>query len=90
MSQSEMTHGARNEAGTEHEGLQQMYDGENEAEEVTIPARVAVRQTTGDDAVDNALDQLDAAADEPLDSQIQVGEQVHRVLQGRLADLGKE
>jgi len=90
MSHSEMAHGARNETAMEHAGLPQMDEGGNEAEEVTITSPVAVRQTTGDDAVDNALDQLDAVADEPLDSQIQVGEQVHRVLQGRLADLGKE
>ena len=29
-------------------------------------------------------------SDEPLDTQIEVSEQVHRVLQGRLADLGQE
>ena len=90
MSHSEMAHGIGSETGMEHEGLQQMDDGEKEADEVTIPAPGAVRQATGDDAVDNALDQLDAVADEPLDSQIQVGEQVHRILQGRLADLGQE
>ena len=85
-----MTHGAGNETGMDHEGLPHMVDGEKEAEEATIPSPVAVRQPTGDDAVDAVLDELDAVADEPLDSQIQVGEQVHRVLQGRLADLGKE
>jgi hypothetical protein len=85
-----MTDGARNETGVEYEGLQRMDDGETEAEEVTIPAPIAERQPTGDDAVDDVLGQLDAVTDEPLDSQIQVGEQVHRVLQGRLADLGKE
>lgn len=85
-----MTHGARNEASRDYEGLQQMGDVENEAEEVTIPAPMAAREPTGDDAVDEVLGQLDAVAETPLDSQIQVGEQVHRVLQGRLADLGKE
>ena len=45
---------------------------------------------TGDAAVDDAIARLDAVGDQPLDSQIEVGEQVHRVLQGRLADLGKE
>jgi hypothetical protein len=53
-------------------------------------ATSGARQPTGDNAVDDVLAQLDAVTDEPLDSQIQVGEQVHRVLQGRLADLGKE
>jgi len=48
------------------------------------------RLPTGDGAVDDALALLDAVADEPLDTQIDVGEQVHRVLQGRLSALGKE
>ncbi|HEY8619587.1 MAG TPA: hypothetical protein VIM01_05900 [Dermatophilaceae bacterium] len=70
-----------------------------ETEAVSVPASTpstpstaleASRQPTGDDAVDDVLAQLDATTDQPLDSQIQVGEQVHRVLQGRLADLGKE
>lgn len=85
-----MTHGARNETSMDYEGLQQMGDVQNEAEEVTIPGPMAARQPTGDDAVDEVLGQLEAVTDEPLDSQIQVGEQVNRVLQGRLADLGKE
>jgi len=54
----------------------------------TVPG--AARQLTGDHAVDEVLGQLDTAADEPLDIQIEVGERVHRVLQGRLADLGQE
>ncbi|HZW44772.1 MAG TPA: hypothetical protein VFF32_10335 [Dermatophilaceae bacterium] len=90
MSHSEMTDGAGNETGMEYKGLPHVDDGEKGAEEATIPASVAVRQPTGDDAVDTVLDELDAVADEPLDAQIQVGGQVHRVLQGRLADLGKE
>lgn len=85
-----MAHGADNETGMAHAGLPHMGDGEGEAEGATLPSRVVERQPTGDDAVDTVLDELDAVADEPLDSQIQVGEQVHRVLQGRLADLGKE
>jgi hypothetical protein len=48
------------------------------------------RRPTGDDAVDEALRKLDAVTDEPLDTQIEVGEQVLRVMQGRLVDLGKE
>jgi hypothetical protein len=54
----------------------------------TVPA--AGREPTGDQAVDEALDQLDRATDEPLTTRIEVGERVHRVLQGRLADLGQE
>lgn len=48
------------------------------------------RRPTGDAAVDEVLGRLDAVIGEPLDAQIEVGEQVHRVLQGRLVDLGKE
>ena len=48
------------------------------------------RRSTGDAAVDAALGELDAVTDEALDTQIEVGERVQRVLQGRLADLGKE
>lgn len=50
----------------------------------------AVRQPTGDHAVDDVLAQLDAAADQPLDIRIEVGRRVHEVLQGRLADLDNE
>jgi hypothetical protein len=51
---------------------------------------VVTRQPTGDQAVDDVLGQLDHVVDEPLDIQIEVSEQVQRVLQGRLADLGQE
>jgi len=50
----------------------------------------AERAPTGDPAVDEVLQLLDAVSDEPLDAQIEVAQQVHRVLQGRLADLGQE
>jgi hypothetical protein len=56
----------------------------------SVPASGAARAPTGDRATDEALAQLDAATDKPLDIQIEVGEQVHRVLQGRLADLGAD
>ena len=48
------------------------------------------RRPTGDEAVDEVLAQFEAVTDEPLDTQIEVGELVQRVLQGRLVDLGKE
>jgi hypothetical protein len=63
-------------------GLAQTGD----VQDVPVPARAP----TGDQAVDDVLDKLDTAGDEPLDSQIEVIEQVHAVLQDRLADLGKE
>jgi hypothetical protein len=50
----------------------------------------AGRRPTGDEAVDDALAQLEAVTDEPLDTQIEVGERVQRVLQSRLVDLGQE
>lgn len=62
-----------------------MSDG---AEGETAPS--AARQPTGDQDVDEILGRLDAVTAEPLDTQIEVGEQVHAVLQGRLADLGRE
>lgn len=48
------------------------------------------RRPTGDEVVDEVLAQFEAVTDEPLDTQIEVGELVQRVLQGRLVDLGKE
>ena len=57
---------------------------------MTHGAQDETRRPTGDDAVDEVLGQFDAVADEPLDTQIEVGQQVHQVLQSRLADLGKE
>jgi len=53
-------------------------------------APVPPREPTGDDAVDEALGRLDQVTDEPLDIQIECGEQAHRILQGRLADLRQE
>jgi hypothetical protein len=53
-------------------------------------AQADERLPTGDAAVDEVLGQLDTVTDEPLDSQIEAGEEVHRVLQDRLADLGQE
>jgi hypothetical protein len=68
--------------------LQPMGDGR--AEDVAALAPVVTHPPTGDSAVDEALRQFDAVTDQPLDTQIEVGEQVHRVLLSRLADLGKE
>jgi len=48
------------------------------------------RRPTGDKAVDDVLAQLDAVTDQPLDTQIEMGERVQRVLQSRLVDLGRE
>jgi len=40
--------------------------------------------------VDGALDELGTLPGQPLDRHIEVGEQVHRMLQARLADIGRE
>jgi hypothetical protein len=81
-----MTHGAEGETHVRAEGLLQVAEGEDGP----IPAPETVRRSSGDDAVDQVLERFDAVADESLDTQIDAGEQVHRVLLGRLADLGKE
>jgi hypothetical protein len=54
------------------------------------PAARAGRNPTGDAVVDRALDELDALPGQPLDRHIEVGQQVHRALQARLADIGRE
>lgn len=43
---------------------------------------------TGDAQIDAALAELDAAAPDDLDAQIEAGQRVHRTLQSRLSDLG--
>jgi len=50
----------------------------------------AGRKPTGDAVVDRALDELDDVSGQPLDRHIEVGQQVHRTLQARLADIGRE
>jgi hypothetical protein len=59
-------------------------------EDMSVTDPGAAREPTGDHAVDEVLGQLDNVTNEPLDIQIEVSERVHRVLQGRLADLGQE
>lgn len=59
-------------------------------DDVFVPASGGGRQPTGDHDVDEVLEQLDNVASESLDTQIEVSEQVHRVLQSRLGGLGKE
>jgi hypothetical protein len=60
------------------------------SQDLSVPEPGAGREPTGDQAVDDVLGRRDQAAGEPLDIQIEVGERVHRVLQGRLADLGRD
>ena len=85
MNQSGVTDDAEDETRVKADVRLQVGDGEEEC--VRTPG--VTRRPTGDDAVDEVLGQFDAVTDEPLDMQIEVGEQVHRVLQRRLADLGK-
>jgi hypothetical protein len=61
-----------------------------EPEPEPTQARASDREPTGDAAVDQALDLLDSLSGESLDRHIEVGQQVHRTLQARLADIGRE
>lgn len=79
--------GAEDQVRGEIQGLTDSSGGEDYRPD---PAQGAGREPTGDDAVDEVLRQLDKVAEEPLDTQIEVGEQVHRILKNRLADLGNE
>jgi len=58
-------------------------------EDVPVSRSGDARTSTGDPAVDEALGQLDQVSGKPLDVQVDVGERVLAVLQGRLADLGQ-
>ena len=64
--------------------------GDLPVDEPPVANHPAAGRLTGDHAVDDVLTQLDQAGGEPLDVQIEVAERVQRVLQGRLADLGRE
>lgn len=92
MSHSEVTSGTENEESAE---LAEVPALDNRADG-SVPVNGHAREPTGDHAVDEVLRELDAVTDElldtqkSLDTQIEVGEKVHRILQGRLADLGKE
>jgi hypothetical protein len=86
VSDPEVTDGVVDEKRALAEGWPMMDDGAG----IPVTVQGAAPEPTGDDAVDAALRQLDGATDEPLDVQIEVAERVHRVLQGRLADLGQE
>jgi hypothetical protein len=71
------------------QGPAQTGDG-SQGSDPLAAAPGGARQPTGDPAVDDALAKLDAVSEAPLDTQIEVIEQVHRVLQGRLGDLATE
>lgn len=45
---------------------------------------------TGDATIDAVLTELASVRDRPLEEHIAAGERAHRVLQGRLSDLGGE
>ena len=62
----------------------------HDSEDRSAAAPEVARRLTGDQAVDDVLGQLDQVTNEPLDIQIEVSERVQRVLQGRLADLGRD
>lgn len=54
----------------------------------TPPGAPASPGETGDVLIDAALQDLEAAAPDDLDAQIEAGQRVHRTLQSRLSDLG--
>lgn len=81
-----MADGEQDQTGVEIQGRQVTAD----VPDAPVSAPGATRKPTGDPAVDEALGQLDQVSDKPLDVQVDVGEQVHAVLQDRLADLGQE
>jgi hypothetical protein len=86
VSQSGVTDGSADQTRIRSGAVPVTQDGDG-----VVAARTqAGRQPTGDDVVDDVLGRLDAVAGEPLDVQIEVGELVHDVLQGRLADLDQE
>jgi hypothetical protein len=86
VTDTEGVEGAKDGSRVGTDGLRQ----EASREDGSVRSAETARQPTGDDAVDQVLGRFEAVTDEPLDTQIDVGEQVLRVLQGRLADLGKE
>lgn len=88
MSHSEAADGAGDETLVEA-GSAPLQDADGR-DDTSATAPPSGREPTGDEAVDDVLGQLDEVAGEPLDTQIEVGERVHHVLQGRLADLAKE
>jgi len=54
----------------------------------TPPGAPASPGETGDLLIDAALQDLEDAAPDDLDAQIESGQRVHRTLQSRLSDLG--
>jgi len=89
VSHSEVTDGGGDGALADAD-VDTLHDPDGRRDTTPVPEPATGRQPTGDGAVDDALAQLDEVVGEPLDTQIEVGERVHTVLQGRLADLGKE
>jgi hypothetical protein len=52
--------------------------------------RAADVPETGDPTIDAVLAELASVREQPLEEHIAAGERAHRVLQGRLSDLGGE
>jgi hypothetical protein len=61
-----------------------------EQTEAAVGSQAVPAVRTGDPVMDAALQELDAAPADDLDAQIAAGERVHRALQSRLSDLGRE
>ena len=71
----------RGEVDADHETDDAAYDVASERAVPSAP-------TTGDPVVDAAMVELAAAESGTLTERIDAGERAHRVLQGRLSDLG--
>ncbi len=64
---------------------------DDQAEDGLFPAPVLPAPQTGDELIDEALNELqDSASTGSLDDQLEAGETVHRTLRDRLSDLGGE
>lgn len=64
--------------------------GSHEPTTIGDRSQLPPQPRTGDEAVDLVLTELRASAGGSLERQIEAGEQVHRILENRLSDLGGE
>lgn len=73
---------------TEDEAMAPDSEFTRESPSETSSSRGRDVPTTGDHDIDDALSALADVEDEPLARHIELGESVHRLLQGRLGGLG--
>lgn len=63
---------------------------DHESRRAADVAETADVPETGDPTIDAVLAELASVREQPLEEHIAAGERAHRVLQGRLSDLGGE